>query len=104
MSEGPIITADVWEAIADTAEEAENLRVRAMLMMEINHRIDSHGWTQQVASKNLGLTQPRISDLRNGKMDKFSLDALVNIGVLLGVRLQVSATGPSGAEVHPFSN
>ena len=35
----------VWDAIADTPEEAANLRVRADLMHRIAELIDSNGWT-----------------------------------------------------------
>lgn len=45
---------------------------------------DSHGGSQRVAADALGLTQPRTSDLMNGRMDKFSLDAPVNIAVRVG--------------------
>jgi predicted XRE-type DNA-binding protein len=90
MSDEPIITRDVWEALADTPEEAENLRVRSMLMMEITAVVARNGWSQRHAATELGLTQPRTSDLVNGKLDKFSLDALVNIGAKLGLHLHLA--------------
>jgi predicted XRE-type DNA-binding protein len=39
----------------------------------------------------LGLTQPRLNDLMRGRIDKFSLDALVNVAGRAGlaVRLQI---------------
>ncbi|MGP5147287.1 helix-turn-helix domain-containing protein [Corynebacterium variabile] len=104
MNNDRIITRDVWEAVADTSEEAENLRVRSMLMMEINVRIDSHGWAQRGAADAFGLTQPRVSDLMNGKMDKFSLVALVNIAVTVGVHLRsVASDDDLGVGHHPAS-
>ena len=39
------------------------------------------------AASRCGLTQPRINDLLNGRIDKFSLDALVNINAQLGQAL-----------------
>lgn len=82
-------SANVWDVLEDTPAEAENLRLRANLMSRINSRIDSNGWSQHVSARNLELTQPRVSDLATGKIDKFSLDALVNIGAKIGVHLQV---------------
>lgn len=80
----------VWDALADTPAEAENLRVRSALMREIRLRIDRFGWSQRVAAQNLGVTQPRISDLVNGKIDKFSIDTLINMAGSVGLRVDVS--------------
>ena len=43
------------------------------------------------SASDLGLTQPRLNDLMRGRIDKFSLDALVNLAAPAGlvVRLQV---------------
>ena len=79
----------VWDDIADSREEAENLKVRAALIRAIRNRITDTGWSQQVAANNLGLTQPRVSDLFRGKISKFSLDALVDIASNLGIHVRV---------------
>ena len=67
----------VWDAIADTPEEAENLKARAALMHHIRARIEKDGLTQTKAAALYGVTQPRMSDLLRGKIDLFSLDMLV---------------------------
>ena len=79
----------VWDAIADTPEEAANLRVRSELMDKISELITANGWTQVEAAAQCGLTQPRISDLLRGRISRFSLDALVNIAAALGQRVHV---------------
>jgi len=79
----------VWDAIADTPEEAANLRVRSELMDKITALIEENGWTQVEAAKRCGVTQPRISDLLRGRISRFSLDALVNIATALGCRVHV---------------
>ena len=79
----------VWEDIADSPEEAENLRVRAALMRAIRSRVTEIGWSQTTAAHNLGLTQPRLSDLYRGKISKFPLDALVDIAAKLGIHVRV---------------
>lgn len=58
-------------------------------MSLIDERIEHNGWSQRVAAQSLELTQPRASDLTTGKIDKFPLDALVNIGAKIGVHLRV---------------
>jgi predicted XRE-type DNA-binding protein len=82
--------ANVWDAVADTPEEAANLTVRSDLMDEIEAIIKKKGWTQKEAAKRCGVTQPRINDLLRGRIARFSLDALVNIASALGRKVRVT--------------
>ena len=84
----PEIYASVWDAIADTQEQAANLRSRAELMQKIAARVKQHGWTQAEAASHCGVTQPRMNDLLRGRVSRFSLDALVNIATALGCRVR----------------
>lgn len=59
----------VWDAIEDTSAEAENMRMRAQLMRELERVIRERGWSQAEAAQRLGLTQPRVSELLRGKID-----------------------------------
>ena len=69
----------VWDAIEDTPEEALNMRLRSDLMIQITRRVKEWGVTQKEAAQRLGITQPRLNDLLNGRINKFSLDALINL-------------------------
>jgi predicted XRE-type DNA-binding protein len=80
---------NVWDAIADSPQEAANLTFRSQLMDQIEAIIESNGWTQAEAAKRCGVTQPRINDLLRGRISKFSIDALVNIASALGRRVAV---------------
>ena len=82
--------ANVWDAIADTPEEAANLTLRSDLMDEIEAVIGKNGWTQAEAAKRCGVSQPRMNDLLRGRITRFSLDALVNIASALGRKVRVS--------------
>jgi len=82
--------ANVWDAIADTPEEAANLTLRSELMDEIEEIIKQNGWTQKEAAKRCGVTQPRINDLLRGRIARFSIDALVNMASALGRKVRVS--------------
>jgi predicted XRE-type DNA-binding protein len=79
----------VWDAIADTPEQAANLQARAELMQQITAIIKAHDWIQADAATHCRVTQPRINDLLRGRISKFSLDALVNIAAALGQRVHV---------------
>lgn len=79
----------VFDAIADTPQDAVNLRLRAEVMQNIARRIASKGWTQAEAARHGGITQPRVNDLLRGRLSRFSLDALVNIATAMGLRVQL---------------
>jgi len=82
--------ATVWDAIAESPNEAANLRLRSELMNQIEAILAESGWTQAEAARRCGVTQPRINDLLRGRISRFSLDALVNIAAALGRRVTVS--------------
>lgn len=86
--------ASVWDALADSAREASNLKVRADLMQKIAQLIQSNGWTQAAAAERCGITQPRMNDLLRGRISRFSLDALVNIAAALGKQVRVELSTP----------
>ena len=86
----PDTYASVWDAIADTPEEAANLRLRSELMTQIAAIVKEGGWTQTEAAAHCGVTQPRINDLMRGRIARFSLDALVNMASALGWRVHVA--------------
>ena len=79
----------VWDALADTPEQAANLRARAELMQKIAAIVHDHGWTQSEAARRCGVTQPRMNDLLRGRVSRFSLDALVNIATAIGCRVHL---------------
>jgi len=79
----------VWDAIADTPEQAANLRARSELMQQIAAIIKANMWKQAEAALHCGVTQPRINDLLRGRVSRFSLDALVNIATALGRRVHL---------------
>ena len=78
--------ASVWDAIEDTPEEAENMRLRSILMMALKNHLTGTGMSQAQAAKLLGVTQPRVSDLMRGKISLFGLDALVNMATAAGLQ------------------
>lgn len=79
----------VWDAIEDTAEQAENMKLRSSLMMALEQYISEAGLSQEQAAKLLGVTQPRVSDLMRGKIQLFSLDTLVNMVAAAGLHIEM---------------
>lgn len=80
----------IWDALVDSPEEAENLRIRAKLMRVITKQVKGWEVAQKDAAARLHVTQPRLNDLLKGKIDKFSLDALVNM--LANANLEIEIT------------
>ena len=80
----------VWDAIEDTPENAENMKLRSALMIALKEHMAGSGLSQAQIDKLFGVTQPRVSDLMRGKIDVFGLDALVNTAAAAGLRLKLS--------------
>ena len=80
---------DVFDAIADTPAEAANMKARADLLSAVKARVESWKIAQGLAAKRLGITRPRLNDLLQGKLEKFSLDALVNLAAASGLVLEM---------------
>ena len=79
----------VWDAIADTPEQAANLKLRSSLMDTLIGHIQESGLSQTTAAAFFGITQPRISDLVRGKIDLFSIDSLVNMIAVAGLSIEL---------------
>lgn len=80
-------------------EEAESLRIRSELMVQLRLLIERRKLTQAAAAKLFGVTQPRVSDLVRGKIELFSIDTLVDMlaRAKVKVQLRVQRSGPREA-------
>ena len=56
----------VWDALEDTPQEAENMKIRSNLMMAISDHLEKSDGTQAAKAIKLGITQPRLNDLLKG--------------------------------------
>ncbi|MEY3826814.1 MAG: hypothetical protein RLZZ148_1631 [Cyanobacteriota bacterium] len=70
----------------ETPEVASKSVLKVDLTIMIRDIIEQQDWTQKEAAERLGVSQPRISDLVNGKIDKFTLDQLFSMLDKLGFR------------------
>ena len=80
---------NVWDALSDTPAEAANMTARSDLLLALQRTIAGWGVTNEAAAKRLGITRPRVSDLVAGKINKFSLDALVNLASQAGLSVEL---------------
>lgn len=79
----------VWDALEDSSESAANMRLRADLMIAVQSYVDKSEATQAQAAKLLGISQPRLNDLLRGRIDKFSVDALVIMLAKVGKQVSI---------------
>ena len=86
-------TGNVFRDLGFAEEEAEHLRLRSLLMIEIRKLIAARGLTQKQAAALFGVTQPRVSDLVRGKIALFSLDTLVDMLAHAGARVELVVEG-----------
>ena len=82
---------NVFADLGFDAEEAEHLRIRSALMATLRQVLQDRDLTQHAAAKLLDVSQPRVSDLVRGKIDRFSIDTLVEMLARAGVRVDVRA-------------
>ncbi len=79
----------VWDALEDDPIRVENLKLRSALLIAINEELDARGLKQKEAAELLHITQPRISALKQGKVNDFRLDTLVDIAHRLGLHVSM---------------
>jgi len=67
-------------------EKAAEMEMRAQLLIGLEQWLERSRITQAEAAKVLGVTQARVSDLKRGKIDRFSMDLLVRLAARAGLK------------------
>ncbi len=80
-------SGNVFQDLGFDTEEAENLRLRSELMMELSKLVKRRRLTQERAARLFEVTQPRVSDLMRGKIHRFSVDSLIEMLGRAGMRV-----------------
>jgi predicted XRE-type DNA-binding protein len=68
------------------AEKAAEMEMRAQLLIGLEQWLRKSGMTQVEAAIVLGVTQARVSDLKRGKINRFSMDLLVRLATRAGLK------------------
>ena len=82
-------SGNVFRDLGFLPQEAEHLKIRSDLMIRLSKLIEARGLTQAQAAELFGVTQPRVSDLVRGKIDRFSIDTLIAMLGHAGVKVQI---------------
>ena len=83
-------TTSVWDQIEPDSGQAAALAARASLMHAIRDCVEGWKTTQTDAAHRLGITQPRLNALLRGRLDRFSLDALIALATSAGLHVTIS--------------
>jgi len=94
-------SGNVFRDLGFSREEAEHLKVRAILMLHVQEIVRGRRLRQTQAAKMLGVTQPRVSDLLRGRIDLFSTDTLIDMLTRLGAHVKLVAKTPRRTSTPP---
>lgn len=80
----------VWDQIEPEPAQVAALAARSTLLHALRERVESWKMTQTDAARRLGISQPRLNALLRGRLDRFSLDALVKLATAAGLDVVIS--------------
>ncbi len=82
----------VWDALEETPEAAAHMRLRSAVAVAVRAAVEGWGVTQAEAARSLGVTQPRLNDLLRGRVERFSLEALIGLAERAGLSVRVEVS------------
>ena len=92
--------ATVWDALERAPGDALHMKLRADLMIHLQRTLGESDGTQRDKADALGISQPRLNDLLQGRISRFSLDALVDLVQAQGGQVEVTVRpGPAARSV-----
>jgi predicted XRE-type DNA-binding protein len=95
MTKNKIITPSCGNVFADLElPDADDLMAKANLALHIRRAIESRKLTQAQAAKIMGLDQPKVSSIVNGRLDGYSTERLMRFLIDLGCDVQISVSPP----------
>lgn len=89
-------TGNVFRDLGFTSVESKSLAMRSELMIRLSRAIEDRGLTQAQAATLFGVSQPRVSDLVTGKIDRFSVDTLIEMLGRAGLRVELRILAAAG--------
>lgn len=75
-------------------KNAEELLVRAELLDKVGTLIENSRLSQIEVAKKLGITQPKVSMLVNGRLSEFGTDTLLHYLFILGCEVEIRVKQP----------
>jgi predicted XRE-type DNA-binding protein len=78
--------------LTDDPVKFNSWSLKSKLVIILRDMVHENGWTQQEAAEALGISQPRVSNMLKGRIDKFSIDMLYSLLFKLGFSSELTYT------------
>jgi predicted XRE-type DNA-binding protein len=79
---------NIFDAVTDDPGEAADLEFRSDMMVLLRRLFEARNWDQADVMSALEISQPRVSELVTGKINKISSDKLITYLAKLGYILK----------------
>lgn len=77
----------VWDALESDPRQAQSLKLRSALVIAINEYCSSRSVSAENVIERLCIEAGRVAEIKNGQIDKFSLDELVDLAHRLDLKV-----------------
>lgn len=81
---------NIFEILTSDPVSLNMWNLKSNLILAIHKTVKENGWNQSETASRLGISQPRVSNMLKGKLDKFSTDSLLEIMFKLGYKLDMN--------------
>jgi predicted XRE-type DNA-binding protein len=82
-------SGNIFVDLGYSPDEAAILQMRADLMADLRKIVKARKLTQAKAAEIFGISQSRVSDLVNGKWERFSLEMLITLATKAGMHISL---------------
>ena len=96
-----VTTSSVLDELGFSPSEALEIRVKAEIYRDLLDYIRNRAFTQQQLCALLGMNQPDVSKLLNGRVSKFSVSKLIQLAGKFNLDAKVKLTTPRSGALHP---
>ena len=97
--DGADVTQGSGNVFADLGlADAEKLKIKTGLVIQIRKAMQTRGLTQQEAAKLMGISQPKVSDMMRGDFSNLSERKLMDCLTRLGYDIEIKVR-PAKADV-----
>lgn len=80
--------------------DADKLKIKTGLVIEIRKAMRNLGLTQQEAAKRMGITQPKVSDMMRGDFTNLSERKLMDCLTRMGFDIEIKIRPAKAAHGH----
>ncbi|MBE9067059.1 XRE family transcriptional regulator [Leptolyngbya cf. ectocarpi LEGE 11479] len=89
------LTVTDYETLDIEMAELESLRIRTELMLALQRYIQERQWSPEEAARAFRQSSPRMQNLINGEISRFSMEDLIHLLTKAGLKIQLSVLTPS---------